>query len=112
MDENTSNNLLVDGVQYCFYGDPAYMLRPHLQIAFPALNATLEQKFSNMSMTVARIAVERSYKDLKQNFTALDFKQKLKVNEAPTGLLCIPSILLWNFKICLGHRGEISAAFQ
>jgi hypothetical protein len=65
-----------------------------------------------MSMSAARIAVEWSYKDLKQNFTVLDFKRKLKVNEAPIGLLFLSSVLLWNFKVCLGHGGEISSAFQ
>ena len=83
-----------------------------MQIGFPAIDATLKQKGYNISMNASRIAVEWSYKDLKQNFTVLDFKRKLKVNEAPIGLLSISSILLWNFKTCLGHGGEISAAFQ
>jgi hypothetical protein len=51
-------------------------------------------------------------KDLKQNFTVLDFKRKLSVNEAPIGLLLLSSVLLWNVKVCLGHEGEISSAFQ
>jgi hypothetical protein len=41
MDEKLSNSLLVDDVQYCIYGDPACMLRSHLQVEFPALNAAL-----------------------------------------------------------------------
>ena len=50
MDEKLSNCLLVDGVKYCMYGDPAYQLRPHLHIGFPAIHATLEQKAYNSSM--------------------------------------------------------------
>jgi DDE superfamily endonuclease len=99
MDEILSGCLLIDGGQYCVYGDPAYMLRPHLQVGYPGLQATPEQHAYNMSMSSERIAFEWFYKDLKQNFTTLDFKRKLKVNEAPIGLLFMSSVLLWNFKI-------------
>ena len=55
--------------------------------------------------------MEWSYKAIKQNFTVMDFKRKLKVLEAPIAVSYISSVLLWNFKQCFGHGGEVSAAF-
>jgi DDE superfamily endonuclease len=69
MDEILSGCLLIDGKQYCVYGDPAYMLCPNLQFGYPGLPETHDQHAYNMSMSSARMAVEWSYKDLKRNFT-------------------------------------------
>jgi hypothetical protein len=63
-------------------------------------------------MNSVRIAVEWSYKDIKQNWTSVDYKRKLKVREAPIAINCLCAVLLWNFRVYLGYDGEVSAYFN
>jgi nuclease HARBI1 len=69
----------IDGAQYCLYGDPAYCLRPYLQVGYQGSNLTPDQVHFNMSMSKVRIAVEWAFRDLKMYFTNLDFPRKLKM---------------------------------
>jgi hypothetical protein len=63
-------------------------------------------------MSSFREPVEWSYKDIKQMWTIVDFPRKLKVKEAPIALLYICGVLLWNIKVCFGHGGQVSRAFE
>jgi DDE superfamily endonuclease len=112
MDFIQSENLLIAGKQSCFYGDPAYVLMPWMQVGIPAVTATPDEAAYNSLMSSSRVAVEWSFKDIEQNFTIMDFKQNLKVREAPVAVLYISSVLLWKCKQCFGHGVEVSAAFS
>jgi len=57
MGEVLSQGLLINNKQYCIYGDPAYMLKPWLQVGFPSHLCTEEQTFYNKSMSAIREAV-------------------------------------------------------
>jgi nuclease HARBI1 len=100
--EELSAALLVDGKQFCIYGDAAYVLRPFLQVGFPTVNADPETAIYTAKMNSIRIAVEWTYKDIKQNWTSIDYKRKLKVREAPIAINYLCGVLLWNFRVCLG----------
>jgi hypothetical protein len=64
---------------------------------FPGTNnANDEIQAFNKALSGARVAVEWSYKDIRQTWTSLDFKRKLKLNESPIGFLWIAGCLLWN----------------
>jgi nuclease HARBI1 len=107
IDEELSGALLVDGKQFCIYEDAAYVLRPFLQVGFPTVNADPETAVYNSEMNSVRIAVELTYKDIKQNWTSKDYKRKLKVREAPIAINYLCGVLLWNFRVFLGYGGEV-----
>lgn len=110
MDEVLSHSLLIGEHQYCLYGDRAYMLRPWMQVAYTG-TVTEEQEAYNAAMNALRIVVEWGYKDLKQVFSALDYKRKLKVREWPCGLVYQVAVLLWNVRCCL-YGSQASQFFQ
>ena len=58
------------------YGDPAYVLRDHLQRPFANPGTPLE-KDHNISMSKVTIAVECFFADI-SNWWALDFKTKIE----------------------------------
>lgn len=111
LDEAMLQSLLVDDTQYYVYGDPAFVMRPWLQVGFPCnVGGVVEEQF-NSAMSSAREAVEWSYKDLKQNFTANDFPRMLKVRKAPIALMYKAAAVLWNLKVCLNHGGQVTSYF-
>jgi DDE superfamily endonuclease len=101
----TSMNIL--GVQHCLYGDPAYCLRPYLQVGFQGSNLTEDHIQFNSSMSKVLIAVEWTFRDIKMYFTHIDLPRKLKVgaptlkNVTPAGLWYVCSAVLWNFRVCM-----------
>jgi hypothetical protein len=76
------------------------------------VNADSDTAMYNARMNSVRIAVEWTYKDIKQNWTSIDYKRKLKVREAPIAINYSCGILLWNFRVCLGYSGEVSTYFD
>ena len=105
MDTVLEENMKVEDVQYCIYGDQAYVLRSWMQTGYPRLLATEEQIQFNNSMNAARVAVEWSYKDVKQEFASQDFHRKLLVRKLPISNLYIASVLLRNIKTCICGGG-------
>ena len=45
IDQALQASLLVDGVQYYIYGDPAYCLRPYLQVGFQGSDRTPKKPY-------------------------------------------------------------------
>jgi hypothetical protein len=86
IDKELSAALLVDGKQFCIYGVAAYVLPPFLQVVFPTVNADPETAIYNAKISSVRIALEWTYKDIKQNWTSVDYKRKLKVRKAPIAI--------------------------
>jgi hypothetical protein len=101
IDQALQASLLVDGVQYYIYGDPAYCLRPYLQVGFQGSDRTPENVLFNASMARVRIAVEWAFRDVKLYFTHLTVPRKLRLRVTPAGLWYTCSVLLWNFRACL-----------
>eukprot|EP00171_Calliarthron_tuberculosum_P019568 IDg19568t1 len=112
MEHFLQENFIIDGVQYCIYGDAAYMLRAWLITAYPRHTATAAQASFNKEMNAVRTAVEWSYGEVKQSFTSQDFPRNLKLRQAPISLLYICAVLLRNFRTCLGHGGQTVHYFE
>jgi nuclease HARBI1 len=108
-----SQSLLVNNRQLCLLVDSAYSLHPWLQTMFPITNATSEnvQAF-NTTLSQNRVAVEWSYKDIRQTWAVLDFKRKFKIKESLVGLLWITGCLMWNLKVVLGHGCQTRGRFD
>jgi hypothetical protein len=98
MDDILQNSMVIQGVQYCLYCDPAYCLRPCLQIGHQGSNMSPEQLQFNASMSKVRIGLEWAFRDV---FTHIDVARKLKLGGTPVGLWYICSAVLWNFRVCL-----------
>jgi DDE superfamily endonuclease len=99
-----AQSLVVNDRQLCLVADSTYTLHPWLQTMFPGTNnANDDIQAFNKAFSGARVAVEWSYKDIRQTWTSLYFKRKLKLNDSPIGLLLIAGCLLWNLKVVLGH---------
>lgn len=109
IDSILEHGLLIQGRRFCVYADAAYTLRPWMQVAYPRAFATPSQQAYNTAMNASRTAVEWSYKDTRQSWTAIDFQRKMKIREAPIALLNIGAMLLWNLKVVLGHGSQTSS---
>lgn len=103
---------VIGGKQFCIYGNQAYVLRPWMQTAFPRHTASSTQLVYNTLMNGARVSVEHFYGEVKTHFTAMDFKRKLKLGEAPQGILYVCSVLMLNFKTCMMHGGLVPRRFE
>lgn len=90
--------LLVNGIRVCIHEDPAYMLRPSLQIAFNHSIATVGQTMYYKAMRSVRESVQWIDKEVKESWISQDFKRNLKVQQAPIGKNYIVSALLRNIK--------------
>jgi hypothetical protein len=75
IDHLLQSSMNINGVQYCLYGDPAYCLRPYLQVGYQGSNLTADQILFNASMSKVRIAVEWAFRDVKMYFTHVDFPE-------------------------------------
>ena len=67
----------------CFYGDPAYPLRIHLQAPYHQGRLTQQMEDYNRAMKEVRVSVEWLFEDIINSFKYLDYKKNPKI-----GLLC------------------------
>lgn len=102
----------IDNRQYYLFGDSAFIMRPWCQVAFNRTIATPEQKVFNTKMSRARVCVEWSYKDVKQQFTKTDFARSFMLRKAPVALEYKMSVLLWNLKVCFHGGGQTGMFFK
>jgi DDE superfamily endonuclease len=63
IEEDLVASLHMDGIQYCIYGDSAYVLREYLMVGFDGTGITPEQAAFNMAMGRFRVTVEWIFKD-------------------------------------------------
>lgn len=101
IDSALRESLLIGEVQYYVYGDSAYVLRAWLQIGFDGHHLTPAEKEFTTVMSQMRVAVEWTFKDVKQLFLSLDHKRKLKLGEGLVGLQYQCTMLFWNLHCCL-----------
>lgn len=101
------NVLEVEGVRYCIYGDSSYNPGWFMEVPFQGASFTPPRRAFNKSMSVVRITVEWIFKEIKMQFATMDIKRKMKIREAPVGLLYLSSMLLSHFRNCL-YPNQIS----
>jgi DDE superfamily endonuclease len=101
IDDALQTSMEISGTQYYLYGDPAYCLRPYLQIGYRGSYLTIQQVQFNFAMSKVRIAVEWAFRDVKMYFTHVDVPRKLKLRITPAGLWYVCGVMLWNFRVCL-----------
>ena len=112
-DDMLQAGLHIGGIQDCIYGDKAYLIRPWLQVAFPAPlggEADADEDTQNTDMAGLRVSVEWGYKEVKQVFTRLDVMRKLKIRAGPVPLEYRCAALLWNLLTSL--YGSQTASFS
>ena len=69
----------------CFYGDPAYPHRVHLQCPYRHARLTVQQEAFNIAMSTVRESVEWLFRDIIEYFKFLDFKKNLKLQLCSVG---------------------------
>ena len=62
-------------------------------------------------MSAARTTVEWMFKEVKQYWSTVDFKRKMKTGELPAGQLYMAAMLLTNIRSCL-YPNSISQYFD
>lgn len=111
LDQQLENSMNVAGVTYCLYGDSGYNWREFMEVPFTGAALNDNQAAFNKAMALARVTVEWMFKEIKQYWTTVDFKRKMKVGEAPVGKMYLCAILLTNFRNCF-YPNETSQYFN
>jgi DDE superfamily endonuclease len=101
LDNVLRSSMVIADRQYYLYGDPAYTLRPYLQVGFKGSVLGPDEVAFNFSMSKVRVTVEWAFRDVKQYFTHLDVPRKLRLRVTPAGLWYVCAAMLWNFRVCL-----------
>ncbi|XP_054764968.2 uncharacterized protein LOC129271719 [Lytechinus pictus] len=100
-----------DGNVLCIYGDPAYPLRPQLQVPFPTVAITPDQAAFNGAMSTVRISVEWTFGDIINFFKFTDFKKTQRICLSPCGKMYIVSGIVTNAHTCI-YRNITSSYFE
>lgn len=89
------------GQPLCVYGDPAYLLRIHLQGPFEYGVLTPQMEEYNRRMSAIRSSVEWLFGDVVNSFKFNDFKKNLKLFLNSVGKMYVVSVILQNALTCL-----------
>ena len=90
-----------DGTPLSVYGDPAYLLRVHLQGPFKGGHLTAAEQQFNKAMSQVRVSAEWLFGVIVNYFASLDFKKNFKIGLSPVGKMYIVCALLRNAHSCL-----------
>lgn len=101
LEENFPDVLEIGGVRFRIYGDSCYNQKWCLEVPMQGANWISAQMAFNKATSQVRITVQRIFKQGKMYLAKIDYKWKMKVVEAPIGLLYLSSMLLCNFQICI-----------
>lgn len=100
--------LTADRKQFYVYGDSYYNIRPWIHVPIlPAVPTENEREF-NRTMSSFQVAVENSFKELKQFWTTLNFHQRLKARKEPIGIIYDFHALLWNIRVCSYGSSQVA----
>jgi DDE superfamily endonuclease len=66
IEEDLPASLHIDRIQYCIYGDIAYVLREYLMVGFDGTGISPERVTFNKAMSRSRVTVEWIFKDIKK----------------------------------------------
>lgn len=97
--------------RFCIYGDSGYNRRWYIEVPHQGSNLSAAQSAFNRAMSSVRITVEWIFKEVKLYFPTMDYKRKLKVHEAPVGLLYTSCMLLCNMRNCI-YRNQVARYFE
>jgi len=112
VDAQLEATLLIDETQFSIYGDSAYILRAWIQRGYGAWSdGDAEEQAYDGAMNRLREAVEGGLKEVKQQFTSLDFKRKLKICETSVGAQYLSGALLRNMRSCF-YGNQTSTYFD
>eukprot|EP00171_Calliarthron_tuberculosum_P004409 IDg4409t1 len=70
--------MLVDGTQFCIYGDSGYNWREYMEVPFQGAHLGEDARAFNTAMAMSRVTVEWMFKEIKLFWTLMDFKRKLR----------------------------------
>lgn len=111
LDTQLQASLRDGALQYCIYGDSGYNSREYLEVPFQGAHLGEDAIAFNAAMATSRVTVEWMFKEIKQFWTLLDFKRKLRIEQAPVAALYMAGMLLSNIRNCL-YRNETSLYFK
>lgn len=101
MDEELEETLSIHGRQFCVFEDSGYNRRWFLDTTWKGASLTAGQKPLNKAMPSLRVKVEWIFNKEKQFFPMVDFKRKMKIEEAPVACNCKLVMKLSNVRNCL-----------
>ena len=99
-DEQLVDALLPEGRQFYIYGDSGCNRRAWMEVPIEGSEITADEKVCNKSMSKCRITVEWLFKEIKIQWTALNFRRKMKIGKSPVGSIYLAGILLRNSRNC------------
>lgn len=82
-------------------GDPAYLLRVHLQVPYRVAGIRPQMEVYNKAMSAVRMSVEWLFGDIVNYFKFLDFKKNLKISLSAVGKMYIVCAILRNGLTCM-----------
>lgn len=100
------NMTFIVEIRTAYLGPVHSFEHPWCKISFNKSAATLTQSNFNTAVSSVQEAMEWSYKEVKQQFTIVDFSRMLKVWKVPFALQNKISELFWNLKVCLQGGGQ------
>ena len=101
LDQLQQHSFAPDGTHLCLYGDPAYLLRAHLQGPYKHAPLTIQEREFNVSMSSSRVSVEWVFGDIVGYWKYLDFRRNLKIGLSAIGKHYLVAALLRNALTCL-----------
>ncbi|XP_070388867.1 uncharacterized protein [Dermacentor albipictus] len=101
---------LVQGHDYCLYGDPAYPLRPLLLKPYGGVRITARQEAFNREMSKVRQAVEWGFGKIAGLFAFLDFRKNQKLHRQNLPRMYRVSAILANCHTCM-YGSQVSQYF-
>jgi len=112
IDVQLEATLLIYETQFCIYGHSTHILRAWIQRGYGAWpDGDAEEQAYDGAMNRLREAVEWGFREVKQQFTFLDFKRKLKICETSVGAQYLSGALLWNMRSCF-YGNQTSTCFD
>ena len=82
------------GREMCLYGDPAYLLRIHLQAPFRVGVLTRQMKIFKEKMSAVSESVELLFADIIDYFKFRDFEKNLRIGLSQVGKIYIVCAIL------------------
>lgn len=98
--------------QYEIYNDREPMLHLSVNVSFNEAQADASKIEFDENMLPDRVAFDRNYMDLKQEWTSGEFHLLLKVRQAPIARLYQESKFILNMNICLKKVGYYGHYFE
>lgn len=87
LDDALRNYLIIDGKQYCWYADTYFALKAWLVLGYDIHLATPSKQAFNTAITNMKTSLERTYKDIKHQFTMNNFSILVRIMKIPITLI-------------------------